>query len=238
MNAIYLGLTGASARERQVETVANNLANVSTNGFKGDRLRFESILLSQEGAAGVRVAATVPDLADGTLAATGRALDVALQGPGLMAVRGTEGERFVRGGSMIVDADGRLALTTGEVVIGETGRTLQIGRGNEEQVAFSPEGEVLVSGAAVGRLRLRTFAQPEALVREGAGRYRVPAAAGAREGAVQVHGATLERANMDVTRGLVEMIRLQRAYEVQLEAMKQRDALTRTTIGEVGQVGR
>ena len=56
--------------------------------------------------------------------------------------------------------------------------------------------------------------------------------------AVQVHGATLERANMDVTRGLVEMIRLQRAYEVQLEAMKQRDALTRTTIGEVGQVGR
>ena len=97
---------------------------------------------------------------------------------------------------------------------------------------------MLVSGAVVGRLRLRTFAQPEALVREGAGRYRVPAAAGAREGAVQVHGATLERANMDVTRGLVEMIRLQRAYEVQLEAMKQRDALTRTTIGEVGQVGR
>jgi len=54
MNAIYLGLTGASARERQVETVANNLANVSTNGFKGDRLRFESILLSQEGGVGVR----------------------------------------------------------------------------------------------------------------------------------------------------------------------------------------
>jgi flagellar basal-body rod protein FlgF len=238
MNAIYVGLTGAAARELQVETVANNLANASTSGFKGDRLRFESILISQEGAAGARVAAAVPDLADGTFVATGHALDVALEGPGLMAVRGQAGERFVRGGSMFVNDAGRLALTTGEVVVGENGRTLQIGRGNEERIAFSPEGEVLVNGAPVGRLRLRTFAQPEELVREGAGRYRVPPSAGPRQGAVRVHGATLERANMDVTRGLVEMIRLQRAYEAQLEAMKQRDAITRTTVGEVGQVGR
>ena len=237
MNSIYLGLTGASARELQVETVANNLANVSTDGFKGDRLRFESMLLA-EGAAGVKVAATVTDLSDGSFVATGRALDVALQGPGLMAVRTPQGERYVRGGPLTIDTDGRLALTTGEVVVGETGRPLEIGRGNEERVAFSPDGEVLVNGAPVGRLRLRTFARPEALVREGAGRYQVPASAGPQKGRVQVHGATRERANTDVTRGLVEMIRLQRAYDMQLDAMKQRDSITRTTIAEVGQVGR
>jgi flagellar basal-body rod protein FlgF len=238
MNAIYLGLTGASARERQVEVVANNLANVSTTGFKGDRVRFESVLLAQEGAAGVKVAATVPDLTDGSMIATGRALDVALAGDGLMAVHGAAGERFVRGGSLLIDADGKLALSTGEVVIAETGRTLQVGRGNEERVGFTGDGEVLVDGTSVGRLRLRTFANPEALVREGAGRFRAPPEAGAQNGPVQVHGATLERANSDVTRGLVEMIRLQRAYEVQLEAMRQRDGITHTTIEEVGQIGR
>jgi flagellar basal body rod protein FlgG len=221
-----------------VEVVANNLANVSTSGFKGDRLRFESVLLAQQGSAGVKVAATVPDLADGSMIATGRALDVALQGSGLMAVRGAEGERFVRGGSLMIDGDGKLALTTGEVAIAETGRTLQVGRGNEERVAFSGEGEVLVDGVPIGRLRLRTFTQPEALVREGAGRFRAPPEAGAQKGAVHVHGGTLERANTDVTRGLVEMIRLQRAYEVQVEAIHQRDEITRSTINEVGQIGR
>lgn len=238
MNAIFLGLTGASVRERQVEVVANNLANVSTSGFKGDRLRFESVLLAEEGAAGVKVAATVPDLSDGSLIATGRALDIALQGGGLMAVRGPAGERFVRGGSLMIDTDGKLALTTGEVVIAETGLTLEVGRGNEERVAYTGDGEVLVDGVSVGRLRLRTFAEPEALVREGAGRFRAPPEAGAQKGTVHVHGATLERANTDVTRGLVEMIRLQRAYEVQVEAMHQRDGITRTTIEEVGQIGR
>ena len=238
MNSIYLGLTGASARERQVEVVANNLANVSTTAFKGDRVRFESVLLSQEGATGVKVAATVPDLSDGSMVATGRALDVALDGDGLMAVRGAAGERYVRGGSLMIDADGKLALTTGEVVIAETGRTLRVGRGNEERVSFTNGGEVLVDGASVGQLRLRAFANPEALVREGAGRFRAPPEAGAQKGNVNVHGATLEHANSDVTRGLVEMIRLQRAYEVQLEAMRQRDGITHTTIEEVGQISR
>ena len=100
------------------------------------------------------------------------------------------------------------------------------------------EKDIKKNGAPVGRLRLRTFARPEALVREGAGRYQVPASAGPQKGRVQVHGATRERANTDVTRGLVEMIRLQRAYDMQLDAMKQRDSITRTTIAEVGQVGR
>lgn len=238
MNAIYLGLTAASARERQLEVVANNLANASTNSFKKERLQFESVLLGEEAATGVQVRATVPDLSDGTLADTGRALDLALQGDGLVAVRGERGERYTRGGSLVIDGDGRLALTSGEVVVAETGRTLQVGKGNEERVTFSRQGDVLVDGASVGTLRLRAFARPEHLVPEGLGLYRVPPEAGAREAATTVHGGFLERSNINVTSGLVDMIRLQRGFEVQLQTMQQRDELASTTINEIGRVGR
>ncbi len=237
MNPIYIGLTGAVARGRQLDTVAHNLANVSTKGFKAERLAFESLLMGPDGE-GVETTTAAPDMSDGPLVATGRNLDLALQGEGMVAVRGAGGERYVRGGSLVVNDKGELALATGEVVVAETGRTLQVGTGNDGRVAFTPKGEVLVDGAPVGQIRLRTFVRPELLVREGASLFRAPPEAGARRATPEVHGGTVERSNSDPTRGLVEMIRLQRAFEAQVQLMKQRDELTGTTLEQVGDVAR
>jgi len=237
MNPIYIGLTGAVARDRQLDAVAHNLANVSTNGFKRERIAFESLLMGQD-AEGVGNTTAASDMSDGPLVATGRALDLALQGDGMVAVRGSGGERYVRGGSLVVNGKGELALATGEVVVAETGRTLQVGVGNDAHLGFTPKGEVLVDGAPVGQIRLRSFARPDLLVREGGSLFRAPPAAGARPATPEVHGGTVERSNSDPTRGLVEMIRLQRAYDAQVELMKQRDELTRTTVDQVGEVAR
>jgi len=237
MNPIYIGLTGAVARDRQLDAVAHNLANVSTNGFKRERVAFEALLMGQD-AEGVGNTTAAPDMSDGPLVATGRPLDLALQGDGMVAVRGSGGERYVRGGSLVVNGKGELALATGEVVVAETGRTLQVGVGNDGRIGFTPKGEVLVDGAPVGQIRLRSFARPDLLVREGGSLFRAPPAAGARPATVEVHGGMVERSNSDPTRGLVEMIRLQRAYDAQVELMKQRDELTRTTVEQVGEVAR
>ncbi len=237
MNPIYIALTGAVARDRQLDAVAHNLANVSTNGFKRERVAFESLLMGQD-VEGVGETTVAPDMSDGPLVATGRTLDLALQGEGMVAVRGKGGERYVRGGSLVVNDKGELALSTGEVVVAETGRTLQVGVGNDGHLGFTRKGEVLVDGAPVGRIRLRSFTRPDLLVREGSGLFRAGPQAGPRPATPEVHGGVVEHSNSDPTRGLVEMIRLQRAYDSQVELMKQRDELTRTTVDQVGEVAR
>lgn len=237
MNPIYIGLTGAVARDRQLDAVAHNLANVSTHGFKRERVAFESLLMGRD-AEGVGNTTAAPDMSDGPLVATGRALDLALQGEGMVAVRGDSGERYVRGGSLVVNEKGELALSTGEVVVAETGSTLLVGVGNDAHLGFTPKGEVLVDGASVGQLRLRAFARPDLLLREGGGLFRAGPEAGPRPATPEVHGAAVEHSNSDPTRGLVEMIRIQRAYDAQVELMKQRDELTRTTVDQVGEVAR
>jgi len=156
----------------------------------------------------------------------------------MVAVRGSGGERYVRGGSLVVNDKGELALASGEVVVAETGRTLQVGAGNDAHLGFTPKGEVLVDGAPVGQIRLRGFARPDLLVREGGSLFRAGPEAGSRPATPEVHGGAVERSNSDPTRGLVEMIRLQRAYDAQVSLMKQRDELTRTTVDQVGEVAR
>ncbi|RMF86849.1 MAG: hypothetical protein D6739_02565 [Nitrospirae bacterium] len=113
-----------------------------------------------------------------------------------------------------------------------------MGIGMDAHVAFTPEGEVLVDGAPVGSLRLRAFDRPERLVREGHGLFAAPPEAGARKASPTVHGGFVERSNTDPTRALVQMVRLQRTFEAQVEMMKQRDELTRTTLNQVGEVAR
>lgn len=237
MNPIYIGLTGAIARDTQLDAVVHNLANVSTHGFKGERVAFESVLLGLQGE-GVERAAAGADWSAGPLVTTGRNLDLALQGEGMLAVRGAGGERYVRGGSLVINGQGELALRTGEVVLAEDGSTVQVGVGNDSHLGFTARGEVVVDGRAVGQLRLRAFAQPDRLVRDGAGLFMGGADAVPRPATPVVQGGAVEGSNTDPIRGLVEMIRLQRAFEAQVETMKQRDELTRATLDQVGEVAR
>lgn len=188
--------------ERRQEVTANNLANVSTDGFKAERV-FGQLL------DGVTTIGTHTDRRDGSMRQTGNATDVAVAGDGFFVVSTPAGERLSRGGSMKVDGTGFLTDSDGNHLLGDKG-DIRIGDGT---LAIDKQGLISVDGQAIDRLRMETTPPGAALQHEGGTRY-VPDAKRSvlpldqrdvRQGAV-------EESNADSLGGLVDMISVQRAY--------------------------
>lgn len=211
--------------ERRQEVVANNLANVSTPGFKGERV-FARLL-----AEGGPEARSAPDRTAGAVTATGRALDLALDGDGFLVVRTAAGERWVRGGSLTLDAAGALTTAEGHAVLGEEG-PLTIPEG---EVVVGPDGTVLVDGASVGRLRVERGDEPP--LREGANLWvpQVPGTPVSPE-SVRLRPGHLEESNVDPVKALVEMIEIQRAYGAVHRSVVAADGVLQTITSDLGRV--
>lgn len=211
--------------ERRQEVVANNLANASTAGFKGERV-FARLM-----AGGGPQALSATDPTAGPVTETGRPLDIALDGDGFLVVSTGAGERYVRGGSFSVDGRGIVVTSEGHPVLGETGPlTLPPG-----PVVVSPSGRILVEGSEVGRLRVeRAGAAP---LREGANLW-IPQGAGTRmpPDEVRMRPGYLEESNVDPVRALVEMIEIQRAYGAVHRSVLAADDVLQTITSEIGRV--
>lgn len=212
--------------QRLQETTANNLANASTAGFKGDRIT------ARQGAGDPHpVPVQALDLRQGTLRDTGRPLDLALKGDGFLVVRTPQGERLTRGGSLSVGNDGTLVDSHGDAILGDggpirvAGRTLEIGG----------DGTVTVDGARVGQLRIETVDDPSTLTKEGAGRFIAGSATRAASDVTLAQGA-LEDANVDPLLGTVDLIMIQRAYAANLDVLKTMDGVMGTVTNDLGRV--
>src|SRR3954447_11737659 len=145
---IYLAMSGAKATMQRQETLANNLANVSTVGFRAELAAFRAVPVEGSGAS-TRVYAleSTPgyDATPGQVAATGRNLDVAMRGAAWLAVQATDGtEAYTRGGSLDVDAQGTLVTTAGLTVLGDGG-PIQVPP--DVQVAIGSDGTLSATGA-------------------------------------------------------------------------------------------
>ena len=143
---IYLSMSGAKATMQRQETLANNLANVSTVGFRAELAAFRAVPVQGSGAS-TRVYAleSTPgyDATPGQIAATGRNLDVAMKGGAWLAVQGLDGtEAYTRGGSLQTDAEGNLVTTAGLTVLGDAG-PVQVPR--DTVVSFAPDGTISAS---------------------------------------------------------------------------------------------
>jgi flagellar basal-body rod protein FlgG len=214
------------ALEQRVATIANNLANVNTAGFKRqenidkgfDFVLFQEMrkpywLSTQDGpGGGVRLDDTFTDFSNGMLNMTGRDLDVALQGPGYFAVETPEGARYTRNGQFFVDPDGDVSTTEGYKVLATDGQPIRVGNA---PVEVSDNGFVLAFGAPVAQLRTLEFEDPRMLERVGDTYYFAPDAA--VETAVQSETTryvprSLESSNVQVPYEMVQMIAASRAY--------------------------
>lgn len=210
---------------RLQEVTANNLANANTDAFKADRLTAH-LLPGMEHAVPVQET----DLLQGTFRDTGRPLDLALDGPGFLVVQTERGERLTRGGSLKLDAAGRLTDAHGQPVLGADGPLVI----NGDRVEVHGDGEVRVDGAPAGRLRLATVDDPRTLLKEGLGRYR--AATPLRpltEGVLRVRQGAIEEANLDPLLSMVDLVTIQRAYAANLDALKAMDGVLGTITSEV-----
>lgn len=238
-NALYVGLSQQMVLQRQMEILANNIANVNTTGFKGERPLFEDYVM----AAGPRTPVsyvldrgTMRDLAPGAFSATGAPLDLAIEGDGFLSVQTANGPRYTRNGHLSLDADGRLVTSAGQAVLDDGGGeiTLEEGAGAP---TIAPDGTLSQGTNRIGRLGVVRFADAQAL--EGAGDGLFAAAPGqAAEPAPEARVAQgmLEQSNVQPVVEITRMVALQRRYQT-MQSLLQNDAdLQRSAIQRLGRV--
>ena len=226
---IYIAMTGAREVTRQQAAVTHNLANVSTHGFRQELNVFRALPVVGEGAkTRAFVLETTPrtDFTQGVLQQTGRPLDVALRGPGWIAVQGADGkEAYTRMGHLQASPNGILQTTNGLNVLGDAGpiavppgQDIIVGR--DGTISSVPIGQNLNAVAIVGRIKLTNPKETD-LVRGDDGLFRQsngqPALADA--GVTLVSGA-LETSNVNPAEALVNMVSLARQFDMQMRLLR------------------
>ncbi|NUZ06822.1 flagellar basal-body rod protein FlgF [Piscinibacter koreensis] len=220
---IYTSMSGAKATMQRQDTLANNLANVSTVGFRAELAAFRAVPVEGSGASS-RVFALEStlgyDATPGPVSATGRALDVAMKDGAWLAVQGLDGaEAYTRGGSLDINAEGMLTTRGGLTVLGDGG-PIQVPPNSTVSIGSDGTVSAMTNGRsnALGRLKLVT---PEAPLTRGTdGLFRaadgeLPADANAR-----VQDGALEGSNVSPVETMVAMISAARQFEAQMKLMQ------------------
>ncbi|MFD2646560.1 flagellar basal-body rod protein FlgF [Devosia albogilva] len=239
-NAQLIGLSRQIALQRQMDVVANNMANMNTTGFKAEQLLFEEYVMPvardrdfptlDQPLSFVQDWATVHDLSAGGFEQTGSELDVALSGQGFFAVETPAGERWTRAGNFQLSANGTLVDSNGNPVLGEAG---PIVFGPEETgILIAADGSISSSAGAKGRLRIVEFANPQELTRQGSNLF----AGGTPQPAVNTRAMQgyVEGSNVSGMAEMTEMIRVTRAYESIASLGQKQDELRRSAIQRLG----
>ncbi|MBS0452058.1 MAG: flagellar basal-body rod protein FlgF [Proteobacteria bacterium] len=227
---LYVAMSGAKQSMEQQAVVAHNMANVSTPGFRAQINSFRAVpVVGEEAQTRAFVVATTPgaDFRRGPLTETGRALDVAVQGDGWLAVQAADGsEAYTRVGNLQVGADGQLLTMGGRPVLGDAG-PMAVPPGAEAQVA--PDGLVSARGMGdpltgigdVGRLKLVNPPTTD-LVRGDDGLFRMrdglpPADA---DPEVRLVSGVIEGSNVNPVEAMVDMISNARRFELQMKSIQ------------------
>jgi len=224
---IHTSAHALSYYERLQEVTTNNLANVSTDGCKLQRL---TAMTSGNGTDPIAVAKL--DLSQGQIHDTGRDLDVALRGPGFFVVQTPHGERLTRGGSFHLDVAGRIVDGQGDTVLGTRGPiVLPVGG----KISVHADGTVLVDGAPTDQLRIENVADPSQLTQQGSNQFiptgpTTPVAVGS----TTLQQGAIEQPNSDAVLGMVDLVTIQRAYAANVDAIKAMDGVLDTVAGQIG----
>jgi flagellar basal-body rod protein FlgF len=230
---IYTAMTGASQAFMRQAGVANNLANASTTGFRAMEHRFRAVPVQGPGAPtrAFVVDASVANVFDqGPLMATGRPLDVAVQGAGWIAVEGANGaEAYTRAGNLQVNVNGQLQTASGLNVLGDGG---PIAIPPDNNITIAPDGTISAIPSfgtpnnvnVVGRIKLVNPPEDQ-LVRGDDGLFRTQGGAPAEvDENVKLAAATLEGSNVNPVDSMVSMISLARQFETQIKMLQTADA--------------
>jgi flagellar basal-body rod protein FlgF len=234
-NALLIGLSRQTTLERQMDVVANNVANVNTTGYKTDKSLFQEYLTSgaheddfkgsDRRVSYVTDRATWHDFSQGTAEATKNPLDVAIDGKAFLAVQTPRGERYTRDGSLQINAQGQLVTSAGYPVLGNAGPI--VFQPTDKEVTINADGGVSVLeglsriDSIRGKLKLVSFAQAQKLVKEGANLYAPGEGNPAQpDTSSKVRQGFIEKSNVNSVAEMSKMIEVTRAY-TQISAMLQ-----------------
>ena len=223
---IYLSMAGAKATLQRQDTLANNLANASTNGFRAEMQAFRAVPVLGQGAS-TRVYALEStighDTRSGPVQSTGRPLDVAVQGKSWLAVQSLDGtEAYTRAGSLQVSPEGQLVTPTGLPVLGDGG---PITVGVNAAVEIASDGSITTTTTTgkgrpqqVGKLKLVTAEAP--LNRGTDGLFRAADGDLQADPAARVQSGALEGSNVSPIETMVAMIAAARQFEQQMKMLQ------------------
>ncbi len=250
IRSLYIAQTGLQAQQTNLDVISNNLANVSTNGFKASRAQFQDLLyqtVRQPGAqssqqtelpSGLQIGTGVTPVAaerlhtQGNLSQTGNPLDVAIQGNGLLQVLLPDGTTaYTRDGSLQQNAQGQLVTASGypiQPAITIPANALAVTIGTDGTVSVTQPGSA--NGTQIGTLQLANFINPAGLQSQGNNLYLQTASSGTPtngtpglNGLGTLNQGSVETSNVNVVTELVNMIQVQRAYEMNSKAVSASD---------------
>lgn len=223
--AYYVAAGSLKARSIQLDGLANNLANVSTVGFKAERTFFSvfnkakadggQLPLTPHVNDGTVLANRGTDFSQGPLRQTANAFDLAVEGDGFFAIRTPGGDRLTRDGRFTLAKDGQVVTHTGEPLLGKNGQPIQIDPAQGE-VKISPDGSVYQGGTVISQVDIRNVQNPQMMAREAGNRFN-PAGTTAAPSTGKVAQGYLEQSGVDMASAMVEMIRLNRLYEMSMK---------------------
>ena len=249
-NALLVGLSRQVALRRELDVIANNIANINTTGFKSESMMFEQFLdptarhemfpVNDRRINFVLDRATLQDFSQGPLQRTEAPLDLAINGPGFFAVQTANGERYTRGGNFHLNTQGQFVNASGNPVLGASGPI--VFEPTDTGITIAADGTVSATNALGqvgerGKIRLVNFDNPARLVQEGhglwgAGANNTPLVADVSTRVVQ---GALEKSNVVAVREMNRMIEVTRAYST-ITAMQQRtDELRRKAIEKLAE---
>ena len=252
MRSLWISKTGMEAQQTQLDTISNNLANASTNGYKRSHAVFEDLMyqnLRQVGAnsseqttlptglqvgLGTRAVATARNFSQGNLQQSSNPLDLAVRGNGFFQVQMPDGTLgYTRDGAFQVDAQGALVTNNGYAV--QPGITIPVGA---QSITIAQDGTVSATLAGqtqpqiLGQLQLASFVNPAGLEPKGQNIFTETVASGTPSagepglnGLGSLQQGFVETSNVNVVEELVSMIQTQRAYELNSKAIQTSDQM-------------
>jgi flagellar basal-body rod protein FlgF len=249
-NALLIGLSRQMVLERQMDVVANNVANVNTNGYKADKSLFQEFLKSgahEDNFVGqdrrvsyVLDSGTFKDLSQGPTEQTKNPLDVAIDGGGFLAVQTPAGERYTRDGGLQINNQGQLVTAAGNPVIGNSGPI--VFQPTDHDVSIAADGNITVLegvnrvSAIRGKLRLVSFAQAQSLLKEGNNLYSAGTAAAQPDTASKVRQGFVEKSNVNSVAEMSRMIEVTRTYTQIANLLQQQSDLHKSAIQQLADV--
>src|SRR5258708_1670298 len=247
-NSLLVSLSHQPASYRAMDVIANNIANVSTPGFKREAAKFEefiTLMRPAEGQTGlqpvsfVKDAGVMRDSSQGNVEQTGATYDVAIAGSGFFAVQTPTGLRYTRDGHFSLDNNGNLVTSQGYQVQGDGGAITITP--NDGEINIAPDGTISSVVRGVGnqlaKLKVVDFADSAAMVKQGSNLYSTtqtpttPAQAN-----INIRQGALEASNVQPVIEISHMIEVMRAYEATASLSKSQEDMMRQAINQLGQM--
>jgi flagellar basal-body rod protein FlgF len=249
-NALLVGLSRQMVLERQMDVVANNVANVNTNGFKADKSLFEEYLRtgahednfvgSDRAISYVLDRGTFKDFTQGPSEQTKNPLDLAIDGGGFLVVQTAAGERYTRDGGLQINNQGQLVTARGDPVIGNSGPI--VFQPTDHDISIASDGNITVLeglnriDSVRGKLRMVNFADAQKLLKDGSNLYSAGTAVAQPDTSSKIRQGFVEKSNVNSVTEMSRMIEVTRTYTQIANLLQQQSDLHKSAIEKLADV--